>query len=185
MSQALALKFKPADPVIRWRQKGKWMITFVELNPMPGVIQTLKSRVDLTQVERALRSGDISGLDISEDEIAGFFGSLWKGIKKVGKGIGKVVKKVGKVTGLNKVLKFAGKLGKIPGISAIPGVGLALKGISVAKDVSTAILAKKKGRPELAKKALRVAMKRAKAAGLTEKDAARQGVKMYKLIIAA
>lgn len=184
MSKYPIKNWKPADPVVRFKQKGKYLLTFITFNLMPGVTQTMSSRVDLQWVERKLRQGDISGLGMTYDEIEGIFGDIWKGIKKVGKGLGKGVKKIGKALGVKKIFKGLGKIGKLPGISAIPYVGPALKAVSVANDISTAITAKKKGRPDLAKKALRIAAKKTKKYGLNKKEVARQGMKIYQLTVA-
>ena len=176
-------RFVPSEPKFRFQQRGKWLITAMDVHLAPGVTQTFKSRVDLAKIERALRSGDISGLDITDEEIAGIFGDIWKGIKKVGKGIGKGVKKIGKAIGVKKIFKGLKKVAKLPGIAHIPYVGPALKAVDVGSDIATALVAKKNKRPKLAKKALRLAAKKAKKHKLDTREVARQGAKMYKLMI--
>jgi hypothetical protein len=162
--------FKTAEPIIRFRQDGHILYTTLTVNPAPGIVQHYRSRVDLSEVERRLRAGQLDGVE-------GIFGSIWKGIKKA-------TKKVGKALGVKKIVKTLAKVGKIPGISAIPFVGPALKVVSVGNDMATALLAKKAGKPKLAKKAMNVALQRAKALGVDKKTARKEGTKIYKLIIA-
>jgi hypothetical protein len=163
--------FKPAEPKFRFVQEGKYLITYATVNPAPGVVQVFRSRVDLAALERRFRNGNIN-----EESIEGIFGDIFKGVKKA-------VKKVGKAIGIKKIGKVFKKIAKLPGISAIPFVGSAIKAIDVGTDVASALLAKKQGKKKLAKKALALASRTAQSYGMSNKEAMKAGQKIYRLII--
>lgn len=118
-------RWQPAPPKVRFTEKGKFLYTRLALNVAPGVTMNFISRVDLQLIERDLRDG-------IPDEISGIFGSIFKGIKKA-------VSTVGKATGLNKVVKIAGKVLNNPIIKAVvPGAAMAAAGAKVASDVAKA-----------------------------------------------
>lgn len=166
-------KWDPKEPKIRFSEKGKYLFTRLSLNVAPGVNMTFISRVDLEMIERDMRNGKY-------DEISGIFGSIFKGIKKA-------VKTVGKATGLNKVVKFAGKVLKNPLVKAfIPGAALAAGGASIASDIAKATGLARRGKKRQAKKYLQRAYKRSKTSGLSKNSRrrhAKSGTKVYELIV--
>ena len=114
--------WQPAEPKVRFSRRGKYLYTRLSLNVAPGVVMNFSSRVDLELIEQHLREG-------ATDDISGIFGSIFKGIKKA-------VSVVGKATGLDKVVKFAGKVLSNPVVKAVvPGAAMAAAGAKVASDV--------------------------------------------------
>lgn len=182
--------WQPAEPKVRFSERGKFLYTRLSLNVAPGVVMNFSSRVDLEIIERNLRDG-------ARDEISGIFGSIFKGIKKA-------VKTVGKATGLNKVVKIAGKVLNNPIVKAIvPGAAAAAAGVKIASDVAKATgLAGRRRRqpsprgfmprPQMTQRQkaanfyLTRAAVRAQRARLTAPSrikAARAGAKIYELIV--
>ncbi len=183
--------WQPAEPKVRFSERGKFLYTRLSLNVAPGVVMNFSSRVDLELIERNLRDG-------ARDEISGIFGSIFKGIKKA-------VKTVGKATGLNKVVKFAGKVLNNPIVKAIvPGAAAASAGVKIASDVAKATGLAGKGKRRRRRRAaprqrprrtrrqkaanfyLTRAAVRAQRAGLTkpsQAQAVKAGAKMYQLIV--
>lgn len=184
-------RWEPAPPKVRFAERGKFLYTKLSLNVAPGVVMNFSSRVDLELIERDLRDGVVDG-------VSGIFGSIFKGIKKA-------VKTVGKATGLNKVVKFAGKVLNNPIVRAVvPGAAAAAAGAKIASDVAkaTGLAGKKRKRqtrsrrrarrPRLtrnqkaAKYYLTRAAVTAQRAGLTRPSqaaAAKAGARMYQLIV--
>jgi hypothetical protein len=181
--------WQPAEPKVRFSERGKFLYTRLSLNVAPGVVMNFSSRVDLELIEKNLRDG-------VSDEISGIFGSIFKGIKKA-------VKTVGKATGLNKVVKFAGKVLNNPIVKAVvPGAAAASAGVKIASDVAKATgLAgggkrrrprRRRARPRRTRRQkaanfyLTRAAVRAQKAGLAKPSTAqavKAGAKMYQLIV--
>ncbi len=162
----MATQMLPMD--VTFDQRGRYMYTRAIFHVAPGVLLHVTSKVDLAQIEQMLRDGN--------PDVSGIFGAIFKGIKKA-------VSVVGKATGLNKVVQFAGKILKNPVVQAIlPGAAIAAKGADIAKDLVTAVAAKKAGHPA-AKKALVLAAAKAKQAGWDKPEFDKQAEKIYKLII--
>jgi len=174
-----AAKFKPAT--VKFFNDGRFLTTVLKIDLGHGKSLGIADRLDLHEIEQALRTG--------HPQVSGFFGSLWKGIKKT-------VKTVGKATGLSKVIKAAKSVLKNPLISSALGAPLgippgvissAVNGLDAMQHMSTAHVAKAAGKPELAKKLLARASEIAKkveqqspgATPLIEKEASR----IYRLII--
>lgn len=159
-----------AAPSIRFVERYPYLYTYCKVHIGDKFQMTFRSRVDLRKVERNLRSGQVSGVE-------GIFGSIFKGIKKA-------VSTVGKVTGLNKVVKVAGKVLGNPIVQAVvPGASLANAGLGVAKDVMGGIAAAKAKHPA-ARGFLERAASRAKALSQTQRrQAFTNGAKVYKLVV--
>lgn len=145
---APAKKLKLKSPTVRFFNDGRYLTTVLRVDLGDGKSLGISDRIDLQQVEHALRTG--------KPEVSGFFGSLWKGVKKA-------VKSVGKATGLSKVIKSAKSVLKNPIISSALGAPLgippgaisaAVKGLDAMQHMSTAHVAKAAGKPELAKRLL-------------------------------
>lgn len=157
-----------SPPIVQFIQRGQYLYTYLTVAVGDGYELTFRSRIDLNKVEQKLRDGS--------SDVSGLFGSIFKGIKKA-------VKTVGKATGLNKVVKLAGKVLKNPLVQAIiPGASLASRGVDVAHDMVVAVAAKKAKHPA-AKKALILAAAKAKKAGWDAPQMQKSASTIYKLII--
>lgn len=169
-------KWEPAPPKVKFSERGKFLYTRLSLNVAPGIVMNFSSRVDLELIERELRAGRY-------DDVSGLFGSIFKGIKKA-------VRSVGRATGLDKVVKIAGKVLQNPIIKAVvPGAALAAGGASIASDIAKATglsRSRRRGSQRKAKKYLQRAAQTAQQVRMTRRSAqsaATQGAKVYQIIV--
>lgn len=156
---------KRMKPWLVIRQQGELTIVHLHVPLGGGQFVTFSARVDNRKVLAALRR---AGIDV---QVAGLFGDIWKGVRKVAR-----------ATGVSKVLSIATKVLKSPILQAvIPGAPLATRALGIAAHMVVARKAAAKGDPR-AKEALRRAGELAAGRDPLARMARTQADQLYRIV---